>query len=96
MQGVQTDSLRQPRWVGWGGRWEGGVRGRGHMYTCGRFMLMYGTSQHNIVKLLLLLLSHVSHARRCATLWTAAHQAPLSTGFSRLNTGVHCHFLLQL
>ena len=29
------------------------------------------------------MLSRFSHARLCATLWTAAHQAPLSTGFSR-------------
>ena len=29
------------------------------------------------------MLSHFSHVRLCATLWTAAHQAPLSTGFSR-------------
>ena len=29
------------------------------------------------------MLSHFSHIRLCATLWTAAHQAPLSTGFSR-------------
>ena len=27
--------LYQPRGVGWGGRWEGGSRGRGHMYTYG-------------------------------------------------------------
>ena len=33
--------------------------------------------------LLLLLLSHFSHVRFCATLWTAAHQAALSLGFSR-------------
>ena len=33
--------------------------------------------------LLLLLLSHFSHARLCATLETAALQAPLSLGFSR-------------
>ena len=33
--------------------------------------------------LLLLLLSCFSHVRVCATLWTAALQAPLSTGFSR-------------
>ena len=33
--------------------------------------------------LLLLLLSHFSHVRLCATLWTAAHQAPLSTWFFR-------------
>ena len=33
--------------------------------------------------LLLLLLSHFSHVRRCATPWTAAYQAPLSMGFSR-------------
>ena len=25
----------QPRGVGWEGRWEGGSRGQGHMYTCG-------------------------------------------------------------
>ena len=29
------------------------------------------------------MLSRFSHVRLCATLWTAAHQAPLSTGFSR-------------
>ena len=33
--------------------------------------------------LLLLLLSRVSHVRLCATPETAAHQAPLSLGFSR-------------
>ena len=33
--------------------------------------------------LLLLLLSRFSHVRLCATLWTAAHQVPLSTGYSR-------------
>ena len=34
-------------------------------------------------KLLLLLLSHFSRVRLCATPWTAAHQGPLSLGFSR-------------
>ena len=33
--------------------------------------------------LLLLLLSRFSRVQFCVTLWTAAHQAPLSTGFSR-------------
>ena len=33
--------------------------------------------------LLLLLLSHFSRVRLCATPWTAAHQAPPSLGFSR-------------
>ena len=32
---------------------------------------------------LLLLLSHFSHVQLCATPWMAAHQAPLSLGFSR-------------
>ena len=31
----------------------------------------------------LLLLSRFGHVRLCATPWTAAYQAPLSTGFSR-------------
>ena len=36
--------------VGWGERWEGGSRWRGHMYTYDGFMLMYDRNQHNIVK----------------------------------------------
>ena len=44
---------------------------------------------------LLLLLSHFSRIQLCATPQTAAHQAPLSLGFSGKNPGVDCHFLLQ-
>ena len=40
--------------------------------------------QGTLKSLLLLLLSHVSHVRLCATPQTAAHQAPQSLGFSRL------------
>ena len=32
-QGTQTGALYQPRGVGWGGRWGGGSRGRGHICT---------------------------------------------------------------
>ena len=37
-------------------------------------------------------LSHFSHVRLLATLWTLAHQAPLSIGFSRQEnwTGLPC------
>ena len=45
--------------------------------------------------MLLLLLSRFSRVRLCATPETAAHQAPLSLGFSN-NTGVGCHFLLKV
>ena len=34
-QGTQTGALYLPRGVGWGGRWEGGLKERGHMYTYG-------------------------------------------------------------
>ena len=34
--------------VGWGRRWEGSSRGRGHSHTYGSAMLMYGRNQHNI------------------------------------------------
>ena len=44
---------------------------------------------------LLLLLSHFSRIRLCATPEMAAHQAPLSLDSSGKNTGVGCHFLLQ-
>ena len=45
--------------------------------------------------LLLLLLSHFSRVRLCATPEMAAHQAPLSLGFSRQEHWSGCHFLLQ-
>ena len=47
---TQTGGLYQPRGVGWGGRWEGGSRGRGQMYTYGWFMLMSDRKQQNSVK----------------------------------------------
>ena len=34
-QGIETGAVYQPRGVGWGGTWEGGSRGRGHIYTYG-------------------------------------------------------------
>ena len=35
-------ALYQSKEMGWGGRWEGASRGRGHMYAYGKFMLIYG------------------------------------------------------
>ena len=58
--------------------------GRGYMYAYSWFTLLYSRSQHNIVKQLCeCALRHLSHVPLCATLRTAAHQAPLSRGFSR-------------
>ena len=34
-QETQTGALYQPRRVGCGGRWEGDLKGKGHMYTYG-------------------------------------------------------------
>ena len=34
-QETQTGALYQPRGVGWGGRREGGSKGRGYIYTYG-------------------------------------------------------------
>ena len=34
-QETQTGALYQSRGVGWDGKWEGGSKGRGHMYTYG-------------------------------------------------------------
>ena len=45
--------------------------------------------------LLLLLLSHFSRVRLCATPETAAHQAPRPWDSPGKNTGVGCHFLFQ-
>ena len=46
----------------------------------------------------LILVERVSHSvmsNSLQTPWTVALQAPLSMGFSRQNTGVGSHFLLQ-
>ena len=34
-QETKRGTLYQARGVGWGGRWKGGSKGRGHMYTYG-------------------------------------------------------------
>ena len=41
------------------------------------------------------MLSHFSHARLFAVLWTIAHQAPLSMDSPGKNTGVGCHAVLH-
>ena len=46
----QTGALHQPRGVGCWGRWEGGSKGRGYMYTYGWFMLRFDRKQQNSVK----------------------------------------------
>ena len=49
-QETQTGALYQPGGVGWGGRWEGASKGKGYMYTYGRFMLRFDRKQQNSVK----------------------------------------------
>ena len=49
-QETQTGALSQPRGVGWGGRWEGGSKGRGYMCTYGWFMLRFDRKQQNSIK----------------------------------------------
>ena len=34
-QETHIGALYQPRWVGWGGRWEEVSKGRGYVYTYG-------------------------------------------------------------
>ena len=40
-QETQTEALYKPGGVGWGGRWEGVLGGRGYVYTYGWFMLRF-------------------------------------------------------
>ena len=42
--------LYHSRGLGWGGRWEGGSKGRGYMYTYDWFMLRFDRKQHSSVK----------------------------------------------
>ena len=45
-QETQTGALYQPR-----GRWEGGSKGRGYMYTYGWFMLRFDRKQNSVKQL---------------------------------------------
>ena len=45
---LKPGALWKPGGVGWGGRQEGGLRGRRHTY--GWATLMYGRNQHNTIK----------------------------------------------
>ena len=49
-QGTQIGALWQSRRVGWGGRWEGGLGGKGHGCTYGWFLLMFDRKQQNSVE----------------------------------------------
>ena len=44
---LNTNTIKSLKWDG---RWDGGSKGRGHMYTYGWFMLMYGRNRYNIIK----------------------------------------------
>ena len=57
-----------------------GLRLRKLIYT---WIFIERFKSRHFTFILLLLLSHFSCARLCATPWTATHQAPLSTEFSR-------------
>ena len=64
---------------------------------------IFNSASLTILKLLIVcittkcacVLSHFSHVRLFVTLWTVACQAPLSMGFSKQNTRMGCHALLQ-
>ena len=49
-QETQTGALYQWRGSGWGGRWEGGWKGKGYIYTYGWLMLRFDRKQQNSVK----------------------------------------------
>ena len=57
--------LRQPRGVAWAGRWEGGSRGKGRVYTYGWSMLMYGRDQHNAAIILQLKINKLRKKTLC-------------------------------
>ena len=65
------------------------------LLQCRWIMYPWATRETHLDYLLLLLLSHFSLVRLCATPQTAAHQAPPSLGFSRQEHWSGLHFLLQ-
>ena len=58
------------------------------MHKANKPMKRYSTS-------LIIVLSYFNPVRLFATLWTVAHQPPLSVDYLGKNTGVSCHAILQ-
>ena len=88
LDGIHWLDGREWVWVNSGSRWWTGRPGLlrfmgsrrvGHDWATGLNWTEYGSSKYY----LLLLLNHFSRVQLCATPQTAAHQAPLSLGFSR-------------
>ena len=50
LAGAAVEMQTQRTGVGWGRTWQGVSRGRGHMYTYGRFLWIYDRNQYDIVK----------------------------------------------
>ena len=82
--GVQRASEKMRSKPDVGGRErEGGSRGKGHIYTYGRFKLLLSKNQHSTVEQLCVCAQLLSCAHLFAAPWTVAHQDPLSMEFSR-------------
>ena len=61
MQGMYSGALWRLGGRGWGGRWKGSSGRRGHTYTYGLFILMYGKDHHNTVIILQLKLINLKN-----------------------------------
>ena len=49
-QETQTGTLNQLKELGWGGRWDGGSKGRRYLYTYGEFILKFDRKKQNSIK----------------------------------------------
>ena len=56
---------------------------------------MDGKGEENIQRMRYVKVKLLSCVQLFVTPWTVAHRAPPSMGFSRQESGVGCHFLLQ-
>ena len=83
-QETQTGALYQPRGVGWGGRWEGGSKGKGYMYTYGWFTLRFDRKQQHSVNQLsfnrkqiiffkLLMINFINISFHCVSVQSLSH-----------------------
>ena len=69
--------LSSSRGVGWGGRWEGGSKGRGYTCTYGWFMLRIDRKQQNYVKQLIILqLNNNKKRSSCCLMWGISYKTP--------------------
>jgi len=84
-QETQTGALYQPRGVKWGGRWQGGSKGREYMYAYGWYMYTMAVYAYGCICLWLIYVSCIWYMPDICILWLYMPMAVYMYQFSSVS-----------